>query len=48
MRFYEACPILKEGVPAELRDSRLMLAGLTARTLHSGLALLGIETMEKM
>ena len=48
MSFYEACPILKEGVPAELRDSRLMLAGLTARTLQSGLALLGIETMEKM
>lgn len=48
MRFYEACPILKEGVPAELRDSRLMLAGLTGRTLKSGLELLGIETMEKM
>ena len=48
MSFYEACPILKDGVPAELRDSRLMLARLTARTLHSGLSLLGIETMEKM
>jgi arginyl-tRNA synthetase len=48
MTFYEACPILKDGVPAELRDSRLMLAGLTGRTLKSGLELLGIETMEKM
>ncbi|MFT4994436.1 MAG: arginyl-tRNA synthetase, partial [Paraglaciecola sp.] len=48
MKFYEACPILKDGVPAELRDSRLMLAGLAGRTLKSGLELLGIETMQKM
>jgi arginyl-tRNA synthetase len=48
MSFYEACPILKEGIAPELRDSRLMLAALTSRTLESGLGLLGIETMEKM
>ena len=48
MTFYEACPMLKEGIAPEVRDSRMMLAALTARTLKSGLELLGIETMEKM
>ena len=48
MSFYEACPILKEGISAELKASRLQLAQLTAKTLQLGLDLLGIETMEKM
>jgi arginyl-tRNA synthetase len=48
MSFYEACPILKEGIAEETKNSRLMLAQLTAKTLQSGLGLLGIETMEKM
>ncbi|MFT5674773.1 MAG: arginyl-tRNA synthetase [Paraglaciecola sp.] len=48
MSFYEACPMLKDGILPEVRDSRLMLAGLTARTLKSGLELLGIAIMEKM
>ena len=48
MRFYEACPILKDGVAAETRDSRLALAKAAAQTLQQGLGLLGIETMEKM
>ncbi|MFQ3237124.1 MAG: arginyl-tRNA synthetase [Paraglaciecola sp.] len=48
MSFYEACPMLKEGVSSEVRDSRMTLAALTAKTLKSGLELLGIETMEKM
>ncbi|WP_158968514.1 arginine--tRNA ligase [Paraglaciecola sp. L3A3] len=48
MTFYEACPILKEGIAEETKNSRLMLAQLTAKTLKSGLDLLGIETMEKM
>ena len=46
MRFYESCPILK--ADAQLRDSRLALSALTAATLHQGLDLLGIETLEKM
>ncbi|MDO4998361.1 MAG: arginine--tRNA ligase [Neisseria sp.] len=45
-RFYEACPILK--AEGEVRDSRLALADLTARTLKTGLDLLGIETLEVM
>ncbi|GAB4057718.1 arginine--tRNA ligase [Uliginosibacterium sediminicola] len=46
MRFYEACPVLKsEGA---LRDSRLRLCQLTARTLKTGLDLLGINILEVM
>ena len=48
MSFYEACPILKEGVEAEVRASRLQLAAFTAQTLKTGLELLGIEVMERM
>ena len=48
MSFYEACPILKEGVAAEVRDSRLQLLTLTSQTLKTGLDLLGIEVMERM
>ncbi|BEV70601.1 MULTISPECIES: arginine--tRNA ligase [unclassified Paludibacterium] len=45
-RFYEACPILKS--EGEVRDSRLRLAEWTARTLSTGLGLLGIEVLETM
>lgn len=48
MSFYEACPILKEGVAADLRDSRLRLCHLVARTLEQGLSLLGIEVLDRM
>lgn len=48
MTFYEACPILKEGVEPEIRDSRLRLCHLVARTIEQGLDLLGIEVMERM
>ncbi|WP_331346079.1 arginine--tRNA ligase [Cellvibrio sp. UBA7661] len=48
MSFYEACPILKEDIAPELRDSRLRLCHLVARTIAQGLDLLGIEVMEKM
>ena len=48
MTFYEACPILKEDVAAEVRASRLGLARQVAETLASGLGLLGIEVMERM
>lgn len=46
MRFYEACPILKE--EAAIRDSRLALCVLAADTLKQGLDLLGINTLEQM
>jgi arginyl-tRNA synthetase len=48
MSFYEACPILKEGIEPALRDSRLMLSIFTSRMLKQGLELLGIEVMERM
>lgn len=48
MTFYEACPILKEGIPEDLRNSRLRLCHLVARTIEKGLDLLGIEVMERM
>ena len=48
MSFYEACPILKDGIEPAVRDSRLALSALVAKTLEQGLTLLGIETLEKM
>ena len=47
MTFYEACPVLKADAPA-VRTSRLMLCLLTARTIKTGLGMLGIETLEQM
>lgn len=48
MTFYEACPILKDDVKTEIRNSRLQLCALVANTLKTGLDLLGIEVMERM
>lgn len=48
MRFYEACPINKEGVAEEVRFSRLQLSAQTARVIKLGLGLLGIETVDQM
>jgi arginyl-tRNA synthetase len=45
--FYEECPVLKAESP-ERRESRLALSDLTARTLKSGLHLLGIEVIDRM
>ncbi|CCN48447.1 arginyl-tRNA synthetase [Vibrio nigripulchritudo MADA3029] len=45
--FYEACPILIAEDEA-VKQSRLKLAALTARTIKQGLSLLGIETLERM
>lgn len=48
MRFYEACPILKDEVTEQSKHTRLSLCALTANTLKLGLDLLGIQTMQKM
>ena len=45
--FFEECHVLKAGSD-ELRDSRLILCDLTARTIRCGLALLGVDVVEKM
>ncbi|MBF8999541.1 arginine--tRNA ligase [Vibrio nitrifigilis] len=44
--FYEACPILS--AEDNVKNSRLQLAALTAKTIKQGLALLGINTLERM
>ena len=45
-KFYESCPVLSAA--DEVRDSRLVLCDLAARTLRQGLYLLGIEVVEQM
>ncbi len=48
MRFYESCPILKDGVSEAEKNSRLQLCDATAAILKMGLEILGIEVMERM
>ncbi len=45
--FFENCPVLKNE-NEDLKQSRLQLCDLTARTLQTGLSLLGIDIVEKM
>ena len=45
--FYDKCPVLKADSP-EQTENRLFLCDLTARTLHRGMALLGIRTPERL
>nr|WP_240458052.1 arginine--tRNA ligase [Vibrio neptunius] len=45
--FYEACPILNTE-DESVKQSRLKLAALTAKTIKQGLSLLGIDTLERM
>ncbi|MAX26916.1 MAG: arginine--tRNA ligase [Phycisphaeraceae bacterium] len=46
--FYEKCPVLKDGVEPDIKDSRLALSALVARTLKEGLNLLGIDVVDRM
>ncbi|MGJ8693528.1 MAG: arginine--tRNA ligase [Thalassotalea sp.] len=48
MSFYEACPILKDGIAQDIKTSRLVLCKLISDTLKQGLDILGIEVMERM
>jgi arginyl-tRNA synthetase len=45
--FFEQCHVLR-AESDELRQSRLLLCDLTARTIQKGLELLGIKVVEKM
>lgn len=45
--FYSECPVLKADTPTQI-ENRLFLCDLTARTLHQGMALLGIRTPERL
>jgi arginyl-tRNA synthetase len=46
--FYDACPVMKDDVPTDVRRSRLTLCELTLRVLSTGLGLLGIDVPERM
>jgi arginyl-tRNA synthetase len=46
--FYEHCPVLKEGVPAEVRAARLALVWCVAHALKVGLDLLGIGVSPRL
>ncbi|WP_455352305.1 arginine--tRNA ligase [Streptomyces sp. SYSU K217416] len=46
-KFYDQCPVLKAETPAHV-ENRLFLCDLTGRTLHQGMALLGIRTPERL
>jgi len=48
MSFYEACPILKDGIADDVKASRLALCQLVAQTLKQGLDILGIDVMDRM
>ncbi|MGY0068944.1 arginine--tRNA ligase [Streptomyces sp. QTS137] len=45
--FYDKCPVLKAESPHQVAN-RLFLCDITARTLHRGMALLGIRTPERL
>ncbi|WFB88115.1 MULTISPECIES: arginine--tRNA ligase [Streptomyces] len=45
--FYDKCPVLKAETPTQV-ENRLFLCDVTARTLHRGMALLGIRTPERL
>ncbi|WP_405870388.1 arginine--tRNA ligase [Streptomyces sp. NBC_00005] len=42
--FYDQCQVISADNPPEVVENRLFLVDLTARTLHRGMALLGIRT----
>ncbi len=47
-KFYEQCPVLKEGVDESTRDGRLRLSMLALRVLQDGCDTLGIPTVDRM
>ncbi|GGY40651.1 arginine--tRNA ligase [Streptomyces tanashiensis] len=46
--FYDQCPVIKPAPAQDIAENRLFLCDLTARTLHQGMALLGIRTPERL
>lgn len=46
--FYDQCHVLSDDNPAEVVENRLFLCDITARTLHQGMKLLGIQTPERL
>lgn len=48
MSFYEACPILKDGISVDTKAARLALCAQVSNVLKQGLDILGIDVMERM
>lgn len=48
MSFYEACPILKDGISEQSKHARLALSAQVSKALKQGLDILGIDVMERM
>ncbi|ELP71245.1 arginine--tRNA ligase [Streptomyces turgidiscabies] len=46
--FYDKCPVIKPAPPKDVAENRLFLCDVTAKTLHQGMALLGIRTPERL
>lgn len=46
--FYDKCPVIKPKPTQDIAENRLFLCDITARTLHQGMALLGIRTPERL
>ncbi|MGW3650448.1 arginine--tRNA ligase [Streptomyces sp. NPDC000878] len=46
--FYDKCPVIKPAPPQNIAENRLFLSDMTAKTLHQGMALLGIRTPERL
>ena len=47
-KFYVSCPILKDGIPEEVKNARLNIVEAVCTVIKSALFLLGIETVENM
>ncbi len=48
MKFYENNPVLRDDVPQEIKQSRLVLAKATANAIKTGLKILGIEVLDRI
>jgi len=47
-KFYEQCPVLKDGVDDSTRDGRMRLSMIALRVLEDGCDTLGIPTVDRM
>ena len=47
-KFYEQCPVLKDGVDDPTRDGRMRLSMIALRVLEDGCDTLGIPTVDRM
>jgi arginyl-tRNA synthetase len=47
-KFYDRCPVLKEGITPEIQQARLVLCQAVAPVIKAGMGLLGVEVPERM